>query len=144
MILAVFLAQYMNVSVHISFPGTCEAAFRFYQKCLGGNLSTMLPWGDSPASHMVPAHWHAKICHATLDLGATSFSGVDTPPGTAQAASGFQLLFEADSIEQATQTFALLAEHGSIQVPFGKTFWAESYGALTDQFGISWEVQYSV
>jgi PhnB protein len=133
----------MNITIHLGFPGTCEAAFRFYLHCFGGELATLLPWGDSPISHLVPADWHSKICHATLKLGSATIFGADEPPGSSQVASRFQLLMELDSAEHAAQTFAMLAEGGKITVPLEKTFWAECFGALTDRFGIPWEIQHS-
>ena len=36
----------MKVSPHLVFNGQCEAAFRFYENCLGGKIVTLLSWGS--------------------------------------------------------------------------------------------------
>jgi len=47
------------------FNGNCEAAFKFYEHCLGKIV--MLDPGCTSAEH-VPAGWHDKIMHVCLDL----------------------------------------------------------------------------
>lgn len=37
----------MQLEPHLSFNGQCEAAFKFYEKRLGGKISFMLTYGDS-------------------------------------------------------------------------------------------------
>ena len=45
----------MKLNPHLAFNGQCEMAFKFYQKCLGGNIVTMMTYGDSPAAeHTAP------------------------------------------------------------------------------------------
>jgi PhnB protein len=131
----------MNITLHISFPGTCEAAFRFYQRCLGGEMATMLTWGDSPSAEMVPPEWRGKICHATLRLGKATLAGADPPPQAQERPGGFQILLEVEDAARAEQVFAALAENGAIKMPLQKTFWTERFGILVDQFGVQWEVQ---
>ena len=50
----------MQVSPHLTFGGQCEAAFRFYQRALGGKTVTMLTYGDSTITDQVPRHGAAK------------------------------------------------------------------------------------
>jgi PhnB protein len=35
----------MRVSSHLTFSGQCEAAFKFYERTLGGKIVTMLTYG---------------------------------------------------------------------------------------------------
>ena len=58
----------MKLHAHISlaFNGRCEAAFRFYERCLDGTISFMLTWGKSPMAGDAPPDWESKIFHATL------------------------------------------------------------------------------
>ncbi|HEX3446799.1 MAG TPA: hypothetical protein VHS97_01020, partial [Isosphaeraceae bacterium] len=39
----------------------CEAAFEFYEKCLGGRIVMMLTYGDSPMADQTPPDGHEKI-----------------------------------------------------------------------------------
>jgi PhnB protein len=51
----------MRLNPHLSFDGKCEAAFRFYEKCLGGKIHMMLTYGDSPMAAQTPPEWSKKI-----------------------------------------------------------------------------------
>jgi PhnB protein len=134
----------MKITLHISFPGNCETAFRFYQRCLGGELAMMLTWGDSPIAKMVPPDWHGKICHATLNLGASVLAGADPPPQEYERPTGFQILLGLEDVARAEQVFKALTESGTVKMPLQKTFWAERFGVLVDQFGVQWEIQSQV
>jgi len=57
----------MQLNAHLTFNGQCEAAFRFYEKCLGGKIVLMMMYGDSPMAGQTPPAWRKKIIHATLD-----------------------------------------------------------------------------
>ena len=47
----------LNVQISLSFHGECEAAFRFYERCLNGTLAFLLTWGDSPMAAEAPPGW---------------------------------------------------------------------------------------
>ena len=38
----------MHIDPYLMFNGQCEAAFKFYQQCLGGTIKTMLKFSDAP------------------------------------------------------------------------------------------------
>jgi PhnB protein len=70
----------MQISPHLCFDGHCRKAFKHYQRILGGNITTMLTYGESPmASHVDPV-WHGRILHATLQLDDVDITGVDQLP----------------------------------------------------------------
>lgn len=131
----------MKLTLHLSFAGECEAAFRFYQGCLGGEITTLLTWGESPLAEMVPFAWRGKICHASLEFEGCVLAGVDPPPSEYGQPSGFQVLLELEDIARAEKVFAALAEGGTIKVAMQRVFWAERFGVLIDRFGVQWEVQ---
>jgi len=61
----------MQVNPYLNFNGQCEAAFRFYEQCLGGKIVFMQTHGDSPMADQVPPAWRDRIIHATLKVGDT-------------------------------------------------------------------------
>ena len=130
----------LNPSITLFFNGQCEAAFRFYEQCLGGKLAYMLTWGDSPMAKDAPPEWAGKILHARLLLGDTTLLAADALPGTYKPPTGFGLMLHVDDPQDAERLFTALAENGNINVPFQETFWALRYGHVTDQFGIPWEI----
>ena len=54
----------MQVSTYLSFTGQCEAAFKFYERCLGGQLGAIFRYAGSPMADDAPAGWGTKSCTA--------------------------------------------------------------------------------
>ena len=130
----------VNPSFSLTFDGRCEAAFKFYERCLGGKITFMLTWGDSPMAKDAPPEWGGKILHTTLTVGEIHLHGVDVVHGAYQAPRGFSILLGTGELGDAEKVFHALAENGTVRVPLQETFWALRFGSVTDQFGIQWEV----
>lgn len=130
----------MKLTVHLTFNGQCEAAFRFYERCLGGVIETMLNYGDSPMAAQTPLEWRGKIVHATLSFGGNFLAGADALPNDYARPKGFYVLLEVDDAADAERIFAALSESGTVQMPIQETFWASRFGVLVDRFGIPWEI----
>lgn len=130
----------MRISVHLCFNGACEAAFHFYQQVLGGTITAMLRYGDSPVAEQMPAQLRDKILHATLDLGTCELLGVDLMPEQTQPAKGFFATLSLRDPARAREIFAALSDGGEVRMPFEKTFWSDGFGVVTDRFGVPWEI----
>jgi len=131
----------MRANAHLTFRGECEAAFRFYEQTLGGQLITMLRYGDSPMAASVPPDWRDKIVHATLSLGDGSLLlGADVEPEHYQQPRGFYVLLTVATANDAQRVFSALAEGGRVEMALQKTFWSEAFGVVVDRFGVPWEV----
>ena len=100
----------------------------------------MLTWADSPMAKDAPPGMSGKILHATLTVGDNMLAGDDSLPGQYVQPQGFQILVGIDDPVEAERIFNALTKNGKVQMPFQKTFWAAGFGVLTDQFGISWEI----
>ena len=130
----------MRTSVHLTFGGQCEAAFRFYERALAGRIVTMLAYRDSPMADQVPVEWRDKIVHASLSLNDTEMAGADVLPEQYQRPQGFYILLQMTDPQRAEHVFHALAEGGAVGMPLQKTFWSPAFGVLVDQFGIPWEI----
>ena len=51
----------MKLVPHLLFDGQCREAFSFYQQALGGTITTMLTYGDSPLADQTALEWHDRI-----------------------------------------------------------------------------------
>ena len=130
----------MRINPYLEFGGDCEAAFRFYERSLGGEIEAMLPFAGSPAEDFAPKEWGEKIMHARLAIGDQVLMGSDTPPDRRQTPAGFSVSLQMESAEAADRVFHALAEGGTVRMPIEETFWAIRFGMLTDRFGIPWMV----
>jgi PhnB protein len=130
----------MKLNPLLSFSGQCEAAFKFYERCFGGSIVTMLTYGNSPQAGAVPEEWREKIAHATLAIGDTILMGGDVRSEQYQQPAGFHVLIGIDDPLDAERIFKALAEEGTVQMPLQATYWAARFGVLVDRFGIPWAI----
>lgn len=130
----------MQLYPNLTFDGQCEAAFRFYAQCLGGQVTFLLKYRETPGDPQAPPHWQDKISHATFAVGGSVFSGSDALPGHYHKPRGFSLQLNLSDAAEAERIFNALAGSGAVQVPLQETFWALRFGVLEDRFGISWLV----
>ena len=130
----------MRLNTQLNFDGNCREAFEFYGKCLGGKVTMMMTYGDSPMAAHVPPGDHGKILHTTLEIGDQRLTGADLPAGRYGKPQGFDVLISLDSQEEAERIFAALADGGAEQMPLQETFWALRFGMVTDRFGTPWMI----
>jgi PhnB protein len=125
----------MQLNPYLSFNGQCEAAFQFYERCLGGKIVAMFPHAGTPAEEHTPPEWRNKIMHARLAVGDETLMGSDVPPDQYKLPTGFSVSLQIKDPAEADRIFNALAENGKVQMPIQKTFWATRFGMVADQFG---------
>lgn len=132
----------MQLNAYLSFAGTCEEAFRFYEKTFRGKIAAMIPYADAPpggAPGLAP-EWRNKIMHARLEIGDAVLMGGDPPPSYFQKPQGVSVNITLDNAAEAERIFNALADDGTVGMPFGETFWAHRFGMCIDRFGTPWMV----
>jgi PhnB protein len=130
----------MQLNPHLVFDGRCEAAFKFYEKLLGGKIETMMTHEGSPIADNVPAEWRKKILHARMAIAGQVVMGMDAPPDRYRKPQGFFVTLDVKDPAESGRIFHALEENGAVQMPLQKTFWAKLFGMVTDQFGIPWMI----
>jgi PhnB protein len=130
----------MRINPLLSFDGQCEAAFKFYEKCLGGKIVFLMRYGDAPGAESAPPGWRDKVIHATFALGDHVLQGADNTPETYVKPQGFVISLSIGPVEEAERIFKALAEDGVVQMPLQETFWALRFGMVVDRFGTPWVI----
>jgi len=130
----------MALNPYLTFDGQCEAAFQFYERCLGGKIVTMMNHEDSPIAGQVPADWGKRIMHARLTVGDSVLMGSDSPPEHYEEPKGFSVALQLKQPAEAERVFQALAEGGTVLMPIQQTFWATRFGMLVDRFAIPWMI----
>jgi PhnB protein len=128
------------LSPYLHFRGDCEAAFKFYEKVLGGKIVRMSRFSETPMAEQMPAEMRNQIIHVSMTVGKIVLMGSDAPPDRYSPPNGFSICLGIDKPADAERIFHALAEKGTVQMPIQKTFWAERYGMLVDRFGVPWMV----
>ena len=126
----------MALNPYLYFDGQYEEAFRFYQKCLGGKITFMMSWEDSPMAGQTPPGWAKKILHAALASDDGLLEGCDAMPGEYKKPQSFCVMLKPKDAAEAERIFRALAEDGTVQIPMAQTFWALRFGMVVDRFGM--------
>jgi len=130
----------MQLNPYLLFNGNCEAAFKFYERVLGGKIEGMLTHAGTPAEGHVPAEWRDKILHARMTVGDSVLMASDAPPGRYDQPKGFSVSITLKNPADAERIFNALAENGTVHMPFQQTFWSPGFGMCVDRFDIPWMV----
>lgn len=126
----------MRLTTYLNYGGNCEEAFRFYEKHLGGKITSLMKHGNMPDPSKVDPAWKDKVLHARLALGGTDLLAADVP--NYQPMRSAYLTLSLDSNGEAERVYALLSEGGEIFMKMEETFFAHRFAMLRDKFGTSW------
>lgn len=124
---------------YISFSNNARDAMTFYHGVFGGKL-TLQTFGESHVTQDPAAM--DLVMHAQLiaDNGVM-FMAADTPPGMVhQPGSMIRMSLGGDNASELKGTFEKLAQGGTILVPLEQAPWGDTFGMLTDRFGVMWFV----
>jgi PhnB protein len=128
-----------KLNPYIHFKSNAREAMEFYKSVFGGKL-VMNTFKDFNASQD-PSEDN-KIMHAQLDAdNGITLMGADTPnrmeyrPGATITIS-----LSGDNKEELSAYFQKLAAGGTIDEPLVQSPWGDTFGMLTDKFGIEWMV----
>ena len=128
------------LSPYLFYDSNCEAAFKFYEKTLGGKIEVMLRNEEGPPEMASPPERKHKIMHARMTIGGQVLMASDAPPDHFHKPQGFSVSLTFTDPAEAERKFKALSEGGSVNMPFGKTFFSQGFGMCSDQFGIPWMV----
>lgn len=128
-----------RLNAYLSFKDNTRQAMEFYQSVLGGKLDmTTFKDGGTPLA----AGEEDKIMHAMLTTdGGMVFMASDTPNSMDYVAgSNFSLSLSGDNESELRGYWDKLSEGGTVTMPLEKAPWGDTFGMLTDKFGIQWMV----
>jgi PhnB protein len=125
----------MKLDLYLNFRGTCEDAFRFYERELGGKVVFIQRHGDQP-NPSIPADWKDKVLHAQMAIAGVTIMGADVP--SAEPMRSAYLSVTVDAPDEADRLYGRLSEGGEIFMKMETTFFANRFAMLRDRFGVSW------
>ena len=125
------------IVTYLNFDGNCREAMKFYQRCLGGELSIM-PFSEAPGDF--PKEAKDRVMHARVTKDGTALlMASDTMPGSNFVqGTNFSISIDCQSAEETDRLFTAFSEKGKITMPLQDALWGARFGMLRDQFGINW------
>jgi len=133
----------MHIEPYLFFEGRCEEAAAFYRDVLGAEVTLLLRYQDSPdpiPPGMIPPGAEDKVMHMSLRIGDSTVLASD---GNCTGQANFQgitLSLNLPDTAEAERVFAALSDGGQVRMPLGRTFFATSFGMVTDRFGVAWMI----
>ncbi|MGH8865818.1 MAG: VOC family protein [Burkholderiales bacterium] len=130
-----------QLNPYLSFDGACAEAMKFYARVLDAKLEALITYAQAPMGEPVPPSHADRIMHAYVVHKDFALMAGDTPPGvTYTGINGVMMTLTYPTAAEGQRVFAALAEGGTINMPLGETFWAESFGMVIDGFGTPWGI----
>ncbi len=127
---------------YLSFDGNCAEAMRFYERALGGQLEAVITNRQTPYADQTPPDQLDRVMHAYLALpgGGSLYAGDSMADSPYTGINGVMVALTYDTVAEAERVFAALCEGGKVSMPLGPTFWAKTFGMVTDRYGTPWGI----
>jgi len=128
-----------KLNPYISFKDNAKEAMEFYKGVFGGELTLSTfkeggaPVGEEDAN---------KIMHGMLiAANGITLMAADTPPGMPyNPGTNIAVSLSGDNEEELKGYWDKLSQGAKITMPMDKAPWGDTFGMLTDKFGIPWLV----
>lgn len=127
----------MKIEAYLFFGGQAEEAMKFYQSVLGGELEVTRRGDVDPSA---PEDMKNMAINATLTGDGFLFRGADNTDVTNASQGRIALTLIGTDEAKMQRIYDGLAAGGSADHPLKKEFWGDIFGALTDKFGMSWQI----
>ncbi len=128
-----------RLNPYISFKDNARQAMEFYKTVFGGEL-VMTSFKDA---HMpVDADEGDKIMHAMLEAkNGIVFMAADTPHHMEyQPGAAISMSLSGEDETELRGYWEKLSSGATVSQPLEKAPWGDTFGMLTDKFGIRWMV----
>src|SRR4029077_12947038 len=111
---------------------------RFYQSVLGGELNIQT-FGDAGVAQNDTEKNLTMHAALTAD-GITLFASDGRPDQQVVFGDNVHLSLQGGDSGKLTGYFNGLAAGGNVDMPLAKQFWGDTFGMLTDKYGMHWMV----
>jgi PhnB protein len=132
----------MSVTPYLFLDGRCEEAIEFYKKNLGAEVGMMRRFKEAPAGddYKPAPGTENKVMHACITINGAPVMLSDGECAGKSSFQGFRLSLDAKEPADGERMFKALAQGGKADMPLCETFFAKSFGMVTDKFGVGWMV----
>ncbi len=133
------MAARLNPYLH--FSGTAREAMEFYRSVLGGQLDVMT-FGDAGGDG--DQYPDDGVMHAFLRTAdGLELMASDGQDPDAAGPDRVSLSLSGDDAPTLTRWFEALTEGGKVDVPLEQQVWGDTFGQVTDRYGVRWLVNIS-
>ena len=127
----------MKIDAYLFFPGSAAQAMAFYKNVFGGTLTVVRRGEVDPSA---TGEEKDLVINATLDTGDFYLRASDRPDVSNEPQARVALSLIGSDEARLRKVYDDLSVGGTRDNPLEKVFWGDIFGALTDKFGINWQV----
>jgi PhnB protein len=127
----------MKVDAYLFFSGAAAEAMEFYKAVLGGTLTVVRRGDVDPSTTGADKD---LVINATLDTGEFQLRASDRADASNAPQVRVALTLIGTDEAKLRKVYDDLSAGGTPDNPLEKVFWGDIFGAVTDKFGINWQV----
>lgn len=127
----------VELNPYLFFPGNTEQAVSFYQQVFGGEVSITRRGDVDPTA---AADQRNQVINALLTGGDITLRASDREDTTTDEQTRVELSVIGTDETRLRALFDGLAQGGTVRANLEKQFWGDIFGAVTDKYGIGWQV----
>ena len=132
------MAVALNPYLHFN-EGKAKEAMEFYQSIFGGELKVST-YGEFP-NPSVTDETKDQVMHSVLETETLQLMASDSGPmGDGTVGDNVSLSLSGDDEETLRGYFDGLSAGGKVTVPLDKQAWGDTFGMVTDKYGLNWMV----
>lgn len=126
---------------YLTFNGNCKEALEFYGAVFHSDEPKILPYGDymPEGSKTPPELLRNWVMHGEMVICGTNVWFADEAVAP-NVGNNIRLSATVPTGKEATDVFKALCEGGKITLPPTETFYSVFHAAVTDKFGVNWNV----
>jgi PhnB protein len=123
-----------NISIN-----NCKEALEYYKDVFGGEVKNVQM---ADGKSMFKGH-EGKIIHSELVINDNCIMYLTDIFGEKLADSNISLILQLGSEEEINKLYEALSKKGNVSFPLQKTFWGSFHAVITDNYGVTWNLDYS-
>lgn len=127
----------VELNAYLFFPGNTEQAIAFYQQVFGGQVSITRRGDVDPTA---TSEQKNQVINALLTGGDITLRASDREDASASPQTRIELSLIGTDEARLRALFDGLATDGTVKAKLERQFWGDIFGAVTDQYGIGWQV----
>lgn len=128
------------IETYIVTDGNGVEAVKFYEDCLGAEVTNMTLWKDHVPN--CPPKYENLLLNAQLVINGIRLMISDNNPEFPYIlGNNITPTLIVDNVEDSKVLYEKISKDAKkIEMELQETFWSPSYAILTDKFGITWQI----
>jgi len=127
-----------RLNPYLNFTDGTRQAMEFYKSALGGELTISTFADGMPGADPAEA---GKVMHAQLETpSGFTLMASDTPTSMGEPRPNGSISLSGENEAELRGYWDKLSQGGSVMMPLMAAPWGDTFGMLTDRFGVGWMV----